>query len=146
MRIRPLKLPKLLLVFLRVTVGIAFVAMGSWKIGTNTYAMGGRVGELFSFMESTGLWWDLVGWTQVVAGAMLITQRFATVAALVLFGVSVNIAAVNIALWPAFGTTVWLTAYAAVSLALLLLHDLDKWQYIFWKQPPVLAAPRDSER
>ncbi len=34
-----------------------------------------------------------------------------------------------------------LTAYATVSLALLLLHDLDTWEYIFWKHPPVFASP-----
>lgn len=114
--------------------------MGSWKIGSNAYHMGGRVGELFTFMETTGIWWDLVGWTQVMAGILLITQRFATFGALVLFGVTVNIAAVNIALWPEFGTTVWLTAFAGGALFLLLLHDLDKWQYIFWRRPPVVVA------
>ena len=134
-----MKLPRFLLIFLRLTVGLIFVVMGLWKIGENEYSISGRVGELFTFMESTGLWWDLVGWTQVIAGVLLITQRFATVAALLLFGVTLNIAAVNIALWPEFGTTMTLTAYALVSLVLLLGHDLDRWQYIFWRQAPVLA-------
>jgi uncharacterized membrane protein YphA (DoxX/SURF4 family) len=138
---RPMKLPRSLAIFLRITVGLIFVAMGSWKVGSNEYHMGGRIGELFTFMESTGLWWDLVGWTQIVAGVLLMTQRFATFAAMVLFGVTMNVAAVNIAFWPEFATTMLLTAYAGVSLVLLLLHDLDRWEYIFWKHPPVLAEP-----
>jgi uncharacterized membrane protein YphA (DoxX/SURF4 family) len=77
-RIRPLKLHRALLVFPRVTVGLVFVLMGSWKIGQNEYRMGGRIGELFTFLETTGLWWDLVGWTQVMAGVLRITQRYAT--------------------------------------------------------------------
>jgi uncharacterized membrane protein YphA (DoxX/SURF4 family) len=81
-----------------------------------------------------GLRWDMVGWTQIVAGVLLVTQRFATVAALVLFGVTVNIAAVDIAFWPEFATTMTLTAFAGVSLSLLLLHDFDKWRFIFWKR------------
>ncbi len=136
MSLRAVKLPRVVLVGLRVTVGLIFLMMGSWKVGTNEYRMGGRVGELFTFMESMGLWWDLVGCTQIIAALLLITQRFATVGALVLFGVTINIAAVNIALWPAFGTTVWLTAYAFVALTLLLLHDFDKWEYVFWKRAP----------
>jgi uncharacterized membrane protein YphA (DoxX/SURF4 family) len=139
MMIRALKLPRGLRILLQVTTGLIFIFMGLWKVGDNQYAISGRVGELFTFMESTGLWWDLVGWTQIVGGTLLITQRFATFAALLLFGVTLNIAAVNIALWPEFGTTMLLTAYAMVSLGLLLMHDLDRWQYIFWKSPPVLA-------
>jgi uncharacterized membrane protein YphA (DoxX/SURF4 family) len=137
---RSIKLPRAVLIFLRVTVGLIFIAMGTWKVGDNVYGMGGRIGELFTFMESMGLWWDMVGWTQIVAGVLLVTQRFATVAALVLFGVTVNIAAVNIAFWPEFATTMTLTAYAGVSLSLLLLHDFDKWRFIFWKHPPLLAC------
>jgi hypothetical protein len=34
-----------------------------------------------------------------------------------------------------------LTAYATVSLALLVLYDLDTWEHIFWKRPPVFASP-----
>jgi uncharacterized membrane protein YphA (DoxX/SURF4 family) len=141
MGVRPLKLPRPLNAFLRITVGLIFVMMAFWKIGDNHYSMGGRVGELFTFMESTGLWWDLVGWTQLVAGILLCIRRFATFATLVLFGVTMNIAAVNVSLWPEFGTTMLLTGYALIGLALLLLHDLDRWQYIFWKDPPVLADP-----
>jgi uncharacterized membrane protein YphA (DoxX/SURF4 family) len=146
MAVRPLKLPRPLLLSLRITVGLIFVLMGQWKIGHNEYAMGGRIGELFRFMETTGLWWDLVGWSQVVAGVLLITQRFASFAALVLFGITLNIAAVNLAFWPEFGTTMGLTAYALAALVLLLLHDLDRWQYVFWKQPPVVggSAPPDG--
>jgi uncharacterized membrane protein YphA (DoxX/SURF4 family) len=140
MTIRPVKLPRALRIFLRVTVGVIFVLMGLWKVGENEYRIAGRIGELFTFMESTGLWWDLVGWTQIVGGALLITQRFATFAALLLFGVTLNIAAVNIAFWPEFGTTMALTVYAMIALAFLLLHDLDRWEYIFWKHPPVLAS------
>lgn len=146
MQLRPVKLPRVVLVVLRVTVGLLFMVMGSWKIGAQdfSYGDGDPVGELFAFMEATGLWWDLVGWSQVVAGALLVTQRFATVGALVLFGVTLNVAAVNVALWPAFGTTVWFTAYAFVALALLLLHDLDKWQYVFWKRAPTVLEPGEG--
>jgi lactoylglutathione lyase len=143
---RAVKLPRALVIVLRVTVGLIFVAMGSWKVGAQEYHMGGRIGELFTFMESTGLWWDLVGWTQIVAGVLLITRRFATFAALVLAGITVNIAAVSIAFWPEFATTMVLTAYALVALTLLLLHDLDKWQYIFWRHPPDLADQTAAAR
>jgi hypothetical protein len=30
--------------------------MTAWKIGSNEYLMGGRIGERFTFMETTGLW------------------------------------------------------------------------------------------
>lgn len=147
MPLRPAKLPRAMVIGLRVTVGLIFIMMGMWKTGGYVYRMGGRIGELFTFMATIQPWWALVGWTQIIAGALLITQRFATVAALVLLGVTVNIVAVNVALWPEFGTTMYLTAYAFVGLVLLLLHDLDKWQYLFWKWPPIVvhSPPSESE-
>ena len=145
MTVRPIKLPRFVLVGLRITVGLIFVLMGTWKTGVNVYRMGGRIGELFTFMGTLQPWWAIVGWTQIVAGALLVTQRFATVAALVLFGVTLNIAAINVALWPEFGTTMVLTAYALVGLTLLLLHDLDKWEYVFWKRPPVVVDQKEGE-
>lgn len=149
MVLQPLKLPRPVLIGLRVVVGLIFVAMGSWKIGSaaGDYQMGGRIGDLFNVLATVEMWWALIGWSQVVAGALLITQRFATVGALVLAGVTVNIVAVNLSFWPEFATTMSLTAFALVGLALLLLHDLDRWQYVFWKRPPVLAsrpAPPES--
>jgi uncharacterized membrane protein YphA (DoxX/SURF4 family) len=144
MSLKPVELPRPLHIFIRVTVGMIFMLMALWKIGDNHYAMGGRVGELFNSLEATGLWWDLVGWTQLLAGILLCTRRFTTPAALLLFGVTINIAAVNLSLWPEFGTTMVLTAYALLGLGILLLHDLDRWQYIFWKEPPVLADTRDT--
>ena len=140
--VRPLPLPRAVVVALRATTGLLFVMMGSWKVGANEYAMGGRIGELFAFFATLGPWWALVGWTQIAAGVLLVTQRFATAAALALFGVTVNIAAINAALWPEFGTTMGLTAYALVALTLLLWHDLDRWEYVFWKRPP---TPADLE-
>ena len=143
MTVRPLKLPRLVLVGIRIVVGLVFMMMGSWKIGRETgdYHMGGRIGELFNFLATVPVWWALIGWTQIVAGVLLVTQRFATVGALVLAGVTVNVIAVNLSFWPEFATTMYLSLVAAVGLALLLLHDLDKWQYVFWRRPPVVAAP-----
>jgi len=134
------KLPRPLLLFLRVSVGLIFILMGSWKIGINEYKMGGSVGTFFTFMESTGIWWDVIGWSQVIAGLLLITQRFATIGAFLLFGITINIALVNITYWPAFGSTMVLTVYSFIVLSLLLLHDYDKWKFLFWKNPPVFSS------
>ena len=146
MTLRPVKLPRFVAVGLRVTIGLLFVLMGTWKIGDSEYQMGGRIGELFTFMGTLQPWWALVGWTQIVAGALLAAQRLVTVAALVLFGVAINVAAINLALWPEFGTTMLLTAYALVGLCLLLLHDLDKWQYLFWRRPPTMTPRQPDAR
>jgi uncharacterized membrane protein YphA (DoxX/SURF4 family) len=127
MSLHSLTLPKFVVISLRISVGLIFVLMGSWKVGSNEYSMGGRIGELFTFLATMDIWWRTIGWVQIGAGVMLITQRFATVGALILLGVAVNIALVNLALWPDFGTTMILTAYALVALTLLLWHDASRW-------------------
>lgn len=125
------RLPRPAVLGLRLSIGLIFVAMGTWKLGQPVYHMGGRVGELFTFLATLQPWWAMVGWTQIVAGVLLLVPRVATLAAVVLLGVTVNIAAINVALWPEFGTTMGLTAYALVGLVLLLWHDADRWRSLF---------------
>jgi uncharacterized membrane protein YphA (DoxX/SURF4 family) len=124
---------------LRVSIGVIFIAMGSWKFGQSSFQMGGRIGELFTFLSTLQPWWGMVGATQIGAGLLLMTPRFTTLAAAILFGVTVNIAAINIALWPDFGYTMTLTAYAFVGLVLLLLHDINRWRFLFWQPSPQSA-------
>lgn len=130
-----LRLPRAVHIGLRVSIGVIFIAMGSWKFGHASFQMGGRIGELFTFFSTLQPWWGMVGATQIGAGLLLMTPRFTTLAAAILLGVTVNIAAINIALWPDFGNTMTLTAYAFVGLTLLLLHDINRWRVLFGKSP-----------
>lgn len=61
MPLRPLTLPRPVLVGLRVIIGLSFVGMGSWKIDGSVYQMGGRIGELFNVLATVPLWWNLIG-------------------------------------------------------------------------------------
>lgn len=83
----------------------------------------------------------MLGLAQIAAGALLMTKRFAPLAALVLFAVTINIAAINVALWPDFGTTMLLTAYALAGLSLLLVHDRHAWMPLL-RGPAPETSPR----
>jgi uncharacterized membrane protein YphA (DoxX/SURF4 family) len=134
-------------VIVRIALGVLFIAYGAWKVGDGYVPLAETdhpVGLFFRFMEDTGFWWDLVGWTQIVAGVLLITQRFATVGALILLPVVVNILAVNVSLYPAFGATIYLTGVTLALTLFLVAYDYPKWKYVFWRHPPDAAEAEPS--
>lgn len=94
-------------IYLRYLLGGTFVYAGLGK------AMGGRfmpAGSLqlpptgitidifFETLYRTGLWWQFLGWGQVVAGFFLMTQRWSTLGALLFLPVSLNIFVITLSM------------------------------------------------
>lgn len=131
----------LFVIFLRYLIGGAFVYAGWGK------ALGGRfmpVGTLqlppdhgisldlfFETLYRTGIWWNFLGIGQVVPGALLITQRFATLGAVAFLPVSLNIFLITISM--DFHFTPVITSLILTANVGLLLWDYPKITPLFYQ-------------
>lgn len=97
----------LFVIYLRYLLGGAFVYAGFGK------AMGGRfmpagslqlppvgitIDVFFETLYRTGLWWQFLGWGQLLAGFFLMTQRWSTLGALLFLPVSLNIFVITLSM------------------------------------------------
>ena len=146
---RPVLL-QLFTIYLRYLIGSAFliaaVAMGKLSGGGPLLSATGQslcdlqpIQQFFRVMADSGLYWKFIGWTQIFAGFLLITQRYARAGALIFFGMILNIFVITIS-YDFKGTPV-VTGLMLLATLYLLLWDAESLQYIF-RRPGV--APTSS--
>jgi hypothetical protein len=129
-------------IYLRYLIGGAFViaAFGMGKVtGTSNlmYSMDKPIQDLqpiqqfFRVMTDSGLYWQFIGWTQIVAGFLLMTQRFARLGALI-FTVAYK-----------FTGTPIVTGLMLLATTYLLVWDLRSLQFLIRDdvQPVRLSLP-----
>lgn len=83
----------------------------------------------FRVMAESGLYWNFIGWSQVIAGGFLMTQRFASLGAVLFFGIILNIFVITVAY--GFTGTPIVTGLMLLAVVFLLLWDIEKWQFLF---------------
>lgn len=126
-------------IYLRYLIGGAFViaAFGMGKVtGTSNlvYSMDKPIQDLeplqqfFRVMADSGLYWKFIGWTQIVAGFLLMTQRFARLGALIFFGLILNIFIITVA-YKFTGTPI-ITGLMLLATLYLLVWDLRSLQFL----------------
>ena len=161
-KIRSFRALQLFTIYTRYLIGGAFVMAafnmgkfsGPWTPGFSQEQLeliarlGGEVkpiGELEPFnqfwrvMATSGLYWKFIGASQVLAGALLMTQRFAKLGAMMFLGIIVNIFVVTVAY--SFDGTPLITGLMLLATVHLLLWDLDSFQPLFRRPEHVLPAP-----
>lgn len=127
---------------LRILLGVGFSHAGFRKIHGDPFAILGQQGAFFEYLDAlhaTGFYYEFVGWAQIIAGVLLITQRFALLGAFLYFPIIVNITVLTIStigsLTPVFASLMSLgTLY-------LLLWDYFKWGNIFAPDHQILIHP-----
>ncbi len=129
-------------IYLRYMIGGAFIiaAFGMGKVTkTKVNLMGSLdapiqdlqpIQQFFRVMIDSGLYWQFIGWTQIIAGALLMTQRFARLGALIFFGLILNIFVITIA-YKFTGTPV-VTGLLLLAATYLLIWDLRALQFLFF--------------
>ncbi|SOD92174.1 hypothetical protein [Spirosoma fluviale] len=90
----------LLVIYVRYLIGGAYVfsgigkAMGERFIQAGSMQippMGMTLDVFFETLYRTGLWWQFLGWGQLVSGFLLLTQRWSTLGAVAFLPISINI-------------------------------------------------------
>lgn len=126
-------------IYLRYLIGGAFViaAFGMGKISGTSNLMNSMdkpiqdlqpIQQFFRVMTDSGLYWKFIGWTQIFAGFLLMTQRFARLGALIFFGLILNIFIITVA-YKFTGTPI-VTGLMLMATTYLLVWDLRALQFL----------------
>jgi uncharacterized membrane protein YphA (DoxX/SURF4 family) len=121
---------------LRYLLGSAFVFASIFKIegirfmpppGKNTPV--NTLAHFFEAMYQAGIYWHFVGWGQLIAGFLLMSQAFSTLGAVSFFPVMLNIFVITIS----FNSPniLLITSLMLLSNVYLLLWDWNKLKFIF---------------
>ena len=128
-------------VITRYLIGFAFIPSGLKKIMGERFTQIGinnPIGFFFEGLYQAGFYWNFIGWAQVIAALLLMTQRFATLGAICFFFIVSNIWVITISLH--FSGTWVITSLMLLAVIMLLVWDYDKWKYIFYKEPYTASA------
>ncbi|MBA3465385.1 MAG: hypothetical protein H0T46_35970 [Deltaproteobacteria bacterium] len=131
-RSRQLRWINVAVVNLRFLIGFAFIPSALKKLLDQPFTDPTNHGRFHDFLHAfhaTGWFYSFVGAMQITAAALLFTQRFATIGALLALPI---LTAITAFCW---STQVYPTATIATMMWLgtigLVLWDLDKWRGIF---------------
>ncbi len=127
-RLKSFFLAQLFIIYTRYLIGGAFVFACIIKIKGKrftTYSQEdaplGSAMHFFEVLYQTGLYWQFIGWAQLLAGFLLMTQRYAKLGALVNFPILLNVFVITISM--EFGGTPLITGLMlAANVMLLIWH------------------------
>lgn len=139
-RLKLLKGFQVFTIFVRYLLGIAFVWASILKIkgmrfephsGENTPM--GSLSHLLEAMYRSGFYWYFIGWGQLIAGLLIMSQIFSTLGAMVYFPIMLSI----FVLTTAFQGPVFLIMTSSMLLAniYLLLWDWNKLKFVVLNNP-----------
>jgi uncharacterized membrane protein YphA (DoxX/SURF4 family) len=120
-------------VLTRYLIAFAFIPSGLKKILGERFtqmSIDTPIGFFFEALYQTGAYWNFIGWAQVSAAFLLMTQRFATLGAIFFFFIISNIWVITISL--NFSGTWIITSLMLLAVMLLLVWDGHKLKYMFY--------------
>jgi hypothetical protein len=140
-------LAQLFVIYTRYLVGSGFVFASIVKIKGERFttvshedAPFGTAFHFFETMYQTGIYWQFLGWGQLFAGLLLMTQRFAKLGAVVFFPIILNVFVITISMEFAF--TPVITFLMLMANLLLLLWHWDELKILLNLTPTLPDANR----
>ncbi len=143
---------QLVVVYTRYLIGGAFVFASLVKIKSQRFTMVQGAGSpfhspehFFETMYQSGLYWQFLGLAQLVAGLLLMTQRYALLGALLFLPIIANIYVITISY--DFGYTSVITGAMLLATIGLLVWDWNSLRVVFNQSAlSVPAAPSGQRR
>lgn len=126
----------------RVLLAVGFLPSGIKKIlylRFTSLPVSTPVGFFFEAFYQSGIWYQFVGWAQVIAALLLLVPRTATLGALLYFPIIVNVALVTIGI--GFRGTPVVTVLMALAALYLVCWDYDRWRALLPRRER-RSAPR----
>jgi hypothetical protein len=124
---------KLVVIYLRYLIGFAFVFASIVKIQGQRFTSippDQPIGYFFEAMYQTGFYWNFLGWSQFIAGTLLMTQRFSTLGALIFFPIILNVFMITHSINFGMGTPL-ITTLMLLGTVFLIFWDYKKWMILF---------------
>ena len=126
---------------LRYAIGLGFIPSGLVKVLDKPFTNPENTGIFAEFLHTfhaTGFYYNTVGFFQMLAGVLLITQRFASLGAFLFLPIIFNISVLTLS---TIGSLTPLIASLMLLGSLFLLFwDLPKWINIFRKDGDAFSA------
>lgn len=113
----------------RILLAAAFIPTGLVKILNQRFTSlppSHPVGALFEALFQTGGYWQFLGWTQVVAGLLLLVPATAAIGALLFLAIAVNIFVITATL--GFVGTPVITGLMLLAVLFLVCWDYHRWR------------------
>ncbi|WP_294283309.1 DoxX family membrane protein [uncultured Chryseobacterium sp.] len=147
-KLRSNRLNQWIIIHLRYLVGFAFFPSGLIKMTGERFtriSVDDPIGYFFEALYQSGFYWNFLGTAQVLAGLLLVTQRFATLGALFFLAILTNIWIITLSL--SFGGTSVITSLMMIAVLILVIWDRHKLLPLvsYNKAVPVKAYP-DPDR
>lgn len=126
-------------IYLRYLIGGAFVFSGVGKVMGDRFIPAGSMqipiegmalDVFFETLFRTGIWWRFIGFGQVVAGLLLVTQRWSTLGAILFFPISLNIFFITLSM--DFRGTPIVTGLILLGNLWLLFWDYTRLRILFY--------------
>jgi hypothetical protein len=122
-------------IYLRYLIGGAFVFSSVPKILGERFmtanfenAPVNSVPHFFETLYQSGLYWEFLGWGQLIAALLLMTQIWATLGAVTFFPIQLNIFIITVSY--EFAGTPFITGMMLLANIFLLLWDYNKLQVL----------------
>ncbi len=129
-------LPQLIIIYTRYLLGGAFVFASVIKIKGKRFITGSGAEQpidtawhFFETMYQSGLYWQFIGMGQLVAGFLLMTQKYSKLGAIVNFSIILNVFIITISY--DFASTPQVTGMMLLANLVLLLWDWDSLKVLF---------------
>lgn len=115
----------------RYLLAFAFIPSGMKKVLGQRFTNIGTdnpIGYFFEALFRTGMYWNFLGWGQLIAAILMMTQLFSTLGNLIFFFIVSNIFIITVSM---HFTGTWLIALLMLfASTCLLLWDANRLQYI----------------
>lgn len=146
-RLRNHILPQLFIIYTRYLIGAAFVFASVVKLQGKRFTTIDGINEpinsawhMFETLYQSGLWWKFLGLGQIIAGLLLMTQRYAKLGALMFLPIIANVFVITVS-YDFHGTPV-ITGLMLIANIILVLWDWDEIKILINKTPVI--KPRNS--
>lgn len=140
-------IPQLFVIYTRYLIGAAFVFASVVKIQGKRFTTIDGINEpinsawhMFETLYQSGLWWKVMGLGQLIAGLLLMTQRYAKLGALMFLPIVANVFVITLS-YDFRGTPV-ITGLMLIANIMLVLWDWDELKILVNKAPQMQPSTR----
>lgn len=121
-----------LVIFLRYLIGYSFIPSGMIKLMGMRFTyipVTNPIGYFFDALYQSGIYWEFLGFFQLISALFLLSQRFAAIGALLFFTIISNIFLITIGI--NFGNTRYVSGLLWLASLFLLIWDYQKFLPLF---------------